>query len=101
MNLAHSPEDCFRRHTCEHHKWPGKIRAVQFTQTVEPHEYRSRAPGHRTPPAVLTRAQIVLPALHHQLPLQWAELAGASDAGLMLHASVVQRSENRRHQKRK
>jgi hypothetical protein len=36
----------------------------------------------------------MLPALHHELPLQGAELPGPSDAGLVLHPSVVQRSEN-------
>jgi hypothetical protein len=36
----------------------------------------------------------MLPALHHELPLQGAELASASDAGLVLHPSVVQRSKN-------
>ena len=34
------------------------------------------------------------------LGLQWAEMTGLSDTGLMLHARVVQRSEDRRHQKR-
>src|SRR4029077_20679482 len=70
MNLANTLEYSLRCHTCEHHQRPSEIGAVQFAEAVEPHDQRTYAPSQRAPPAVLARAQVVLPTFHQKLPLQ-------------------------------
>src|SRR5688572_29607463 len=69
INLAHAIQILFRDGAGEHPKRPGEIWTVKPSQLVNPHPNRTDTPGGGSPPAVLTRTQIHLPTLHHELPL--------------------------------
>src|SRR5438445_12732807 len=79
VNLAHSLECLFRKRAREHHQRPGEVRPVGMTQLQEPGEDRSRLPDDRSPPGMRRAAEVELPALHDELPLQRRELASLGD----------------------
>src|SRR5262249_45409824 len=52
-------------------------------------------PSHWSPPTVLSRPQVQLPALHQQLPLQRSQLSSFGHTFLAFHPGVVKRSKDR------
>ena len=100
VNLAHLRHQLFGQGVREHEHRPRESGAVELPQLPRPEPDRAEPPHRRRPPAGLTRTQVHLPALHHQLPLQRRQLARLGDALLRLHARVVERREDGRDEER-
>ena len=70
VDLAHLCHEPLGQGVGEHEERPRKAGSVQLAQLPRPQSQRAETPGRRRPPARLTRPQVHLPALHHELPLQ-------------------------------